>query len=123
MKRYQQLFVSLQSRENCKKSGKDTWQEKHTEKIDKLINDLPSGSGFDTGTKLKDFSFKPEKLVFSTSFHHMNEDGYYVGWSDHDIIVTPSFVGFDIRVTGKNVRNIKEYIADTFHYWLDTECE
>jgi len=123
MKRYQQLFVSLQARENCKKSGNDTWQDKHTETIDKLINDLPSGGGFDSGSQLKDFSSKPEKIVFSTSFHHMNDDGYYIGWSDHDIIVTPSFTGFDIRVTGRNVRDIKEYIGDVFYECLNKDNE
>jgi hypothetical protein len=60
--------------------------------------------------------------VIDTSFHHMNENGMYDGWTDHQIIITPSFIsGFDIRVTGRNMKGIKEYLIDLFHYVLSKE--
>ena len=47
----------------------------------------------------------------------MTEHGYYDGWTEHDVIVTPSLrsPGFSLRITGRNRRDIKEYIADAFH--------
>lgn len=81
---------------------------------------LPVGSGFDAGTEL-DFIAStpidgdPEKLVFNTSFHHMDENGGYDGWTTHQVIVTPSFDGINIEVTGDDRNDIIDYIASTFH--------
>lgn len=76
---------------------------------------MPSGSGFDNGTTLIDAASSGAKLVFATAFHHMNEHGMYDGWTTHTVIVTPAFDGFDLRVTGRNRNDIKDYIADAFH--------
>jgi len=93
--------------------ARDRWQDK----LDAIMKTAPSGSGFDNGTKLESISDK--RIVFTTSFHHMNEHGYYDGWTDHQVIVTADLrADFDIRVTGRNKRQIKEYIADTFNQWL-----
>jgi hypothetical protein len=51
----------------------------------------------------------------------MNTHGYYEGWTEHKVIVTPSWHGFNIRVTGKDKNQIKEYITETFHYVLNEE--
>jgi hypothetical protein len=59
-------------------------------------------------------SSTPDKLVFNTSFHHMDENGYYTGWTDHNIIVTPTFGSFKIAITGKDRGGIKEYLHDVF---------
>jgi len=49
----------------------------------------------------------------------MDENGYYCGWSDHSIIITPSLAfGFDLRITGRNVRDIKDYMAEVFEFML-----
>lgn len=84
-----------------------------------ISNHAPSGSGFDNGTKLCETS-TPGRLVFLTSFHHMNDYGTYIGWTTHSVVVTPCFTGFNLRVTGRNKRGVKEYIADTFHHWLSS---
>ena len=45
----------------------------------------------------------------------MNEGGFYDGWTTHDIIVTPSLVTtIDVRVTGRNKNDIKDYLAEMF---------
>ncbi len=89
------------------------------ERIKKL---LPKGSGFDKGTEVQFCT--AEKIILSTSFHHMDENGYYDGWSEHEIIVKASLLfGFTLRVTGRNKRGIKEYIADTFHYLLSQDFD
>lgn len=81
-----------------------------------------SGSGFDDGTRLSATSTS-KRLVFTTAFHHMDENGGYDGWTEHRVIVTPTFQGFDIRVTGRDRNGIKDYIGETFHHWLSSDAE
>lgn len=88
------------------------------ERLKKLQDLLPSGSGFDSGTQINDAT-RPDRLVLDTAFHHLSEHGYYTGWTEHSVIVTPSLVsGFDLRITGRNRNNIKDYIAEEFDYAL-----
>ncbi|MGL5923763.1 hypothetical protein [Chroococcidiopsis sp.] len=86
---------------------------------------LPQGSGFDNGTKIdidRSISadqvdgrkYRKERLVFTTSFHHMNEWGEYDGWTDHDVFIHPSFKGFEVSVRGRNRNDIKTYVAEDF---------
>jgi hypothetical protein len=77
---------------------------------------MPSGSGVDIGTKLDLGESTSDKLVFSASFHHMDEHGGYDGWTDHKIIVTPSLqFGFNLKITGRDRNQIKDYLSDIFH--------
>lgn len=111
-----QLIVAI---DNCKKSNNDEWYTKHTEKLESVMQSAPSGSGFDNGTELDYAKSSENKLVFNTAFHHMNEDGYYTEWTQHQVIITPALArDYDIKVTGKNKNDIKDYIADTFVSWL-----
>lgn len=89
----------------------DMW----TPVLEEINARLPSGSGFDCGSEFLPDDSKRNRLVFKTSFHHMDDGGCYDGWTEHQIIVTPMFGGFDIRVTGVNRNEIKEYIGDMFH--------
>lgn len=93
------------------------WQGKHRDHIGTLCaNYMPHGSGFDAGTLLSFQRSTPERLVFETSFHHMNDAGMYDGWTTHDVIVTPSLVhGFNLRITGRDRNGIKDYIAQAFY--------
>lgn len=118
------IAVKLSSIENCRKSNNAEWLERHTDDLEAIVrNDLPSGSGFDNGTKL-DQTSKPERLVFNVSFHHMNDVGMYDGWTHHQIIVTPSLVsGIELRITGRDRRDIKEYIAEVFYSALSAVKE
>lgn len=99
------------------------WITKHTEKIEEIVkNHLPSGSGFDSGTKFEFDKSNPNKLVFKADFHHMDDNGFYCGWSEHEVIITPDFVGeFKMKITGRDRRQIKDYIGDTFHHALGAE--
>jgi hypothetical protein len=39
--------------------------------------------------------------------------------TEHKVIATPSFQGgFNLRITGRNRNDIKEYIAEEFYYLL-----
>lgn len=121
-KLYQHLARKLAAIANCKAHGNREWCERHQDAIVKLSDFLPHGSGFDRGTKLLQPESNPEKLVFSADFHHMDDGGFYCGWTEHTVIVTPSLVfGFTLKVTGRDKRDIKDYIASTFHELLSRE--
>lgn len=107
------LFIA---HENCVASGNKQYEVIHENHLEEMVKEnLPRGSGFNNGTKFNWEESSRNKLVFDTAFHHMDENGYYCGWSEHKVIVTPDLLfGFNIRVTGKNVRDIKDYIAEMF---------
>lgn len=89
------------------------WWERKEERLEKLMDEMPSGSGWDLGTKLATSS--PQRIVLFGEFHHMVEGGYD-GWTDHEIHVTASMTsGFDLRITGRNRNDIKDYLHDLFH--------
>lgn len=120
---YSELASAVQARRNCAEHNNTEWFEKWTDYIESMQSHLPHGSGFDCGTKIDLDASHAEKLVFTTSFHHMNDAGMYDGWTDHIVTVTPSFSGFNLRVSGRNRNDIKEYIAEEFHNCLRLECE
>lgn len=125
----------LTAMENCQKridhpfsdDDKNTahlWFTEHRKTIERLVSEhMPSGSGFDNGTYFDDDNSTPERLIFRTSFHHMNDTGMYDGWTDHKVIVTPSFTGFNIRITGINRNDIKDHIYEMFTNALETEID
>lgn len=123
---YQTIASKLVAIENCRKSDTlNDWEAHHACAIATLVKEhMPSGSGFDCGTKFDFESSRPNRLIFATSFHHMDENGSYDGWSDHTVIVTPDLAsGFDLRITGRDKRMIKSYIADTFHSALSIDVD
>lgn len=124
MKVYQRLASLVQARANCA-NGNNEWFERHTDAAEDLVKEyMPSGSGFDAGTKIDFDKTTPERLTFTTSFHHMNENGYYDGWTKHNVVVTPSLAfGFNLRVTGRDRNDIKDYIAETFQDALSDELK
>jgi hypothetical protein len=113
----------LAAANNCEKSGNAEWKAKHTDRLNALVREhMPSGSGFDAGTKLDFSASNPNSLVFTTEFHHMNEHGGYCEWSSHRICVQPSLqFGFVLTVSGRNVRGIKDYIHDAFAIAIEAE--
>lgn len=124
MKVYQELSNLLIALVNCEKSDNTEWAEKHEAKIKSICeNDLPNGSGFDSGTELLILESEANKLKLQANFHHMDDNGFYCGWSEHIITITPDLAcGFNIKVSGINKRGIKEYIADVFNEALNQEC-
>jgi hypothetical protein len=115
------LYIALASkvvaRLNCIKADNIEWRDRHKEDADRLVRDLmPSGSGFDNGTTLDWEHSTAERLYFKTAFHHMDDHGSYDGWTEHTVFVTPSLLhGVKLSITGRNRRDIKDYIHDCFH--------
>jgi hypothetical protein len=110
----------LEAMSNCEKTGNAEWLLKHEEAAEKLVRDhMPSGSGVDNGTALDFDASTPDKLIFRTSFHHMDDGGFYAGWTDHAITVRASLVhGITIAIGGRDRNSIKEYLHDIYHQAL-----
>lgn len=122
MKLYQAIACKLIAIENCIRSANWEWKERHEDTLNALIQSGPSGGGIDAGIELLVSECKPDRLVFSCDFHHMDEFGGYDGWTDHKAIVTPSlFNGIDVRITGRNRNDIKSYLEDVLSQWLTEE--
>jgi hypothetical protein len=93
---------------------KEGYKEPHETAIDEFLELLPSGSGIDSGVQF-DWNSTPEKLVFNFSYHHMNEVGYYEGWTEHKLIITPCLQhGYKLKITGRDRNGIIDYLYDTF---------
>ena len=124
MKLVTAIASALGAMQRSKLVGNTEWADNHTFRLEKLMKFMPSGSGFDSGVKLDTDRSTHDKLVFHTSYHHMNDVGYYDGWTDHRITVRPSFeFGLNIHVSGRNRNDIKDYISDVFGEVLNMDVE
>jgi len=106
---------------NCQwhKTAKPEYKLIAEERIEQLEKELPSGSGIDSGCRILIPESGEKRVVISFSYHHM-KDGYYTGWTNHKLIVTPNLVNdYDMRITGKDRDFLKDYLYDTFGHILD----
>jgi hypothetical protein len=116
------IAATLEARRGCEASGNTEWFEKHSATLEAIEkNDLPHGSGFDMGCRIDLERSNAKAIYIDTSYHHMNEDGYYTGWSDHTLKVIPTFDGFDFTISGRNRAGIKDYLGDVFYTALAIE--
>lgn len=120
---YVALATLVQARLTCIATDNTEWLDRHTDRLTAMVKEaLPSGSGFDAGTTLDLDRSTPSKLVFLTSYHHMDAGGSYDGWTEHVVTVTPSLTsGFDLKVSGKDRDAIKTYIGGAFDAALSGE--
>lgn len=114
----QDIASTIVAYKNCIAMNNTLWQEKHLEHIHELQEELPSGSGIDCGTKIDIDRSNGSRVVLTCEYHHMNESGYYDGWTEHTIYVTPSFDGIDLHITGRNRNEIKDYLHETLYWTL-----
>lgn len=116
------LAGKVQARVNCLRNGNMEWEQRHFRDVQTAVeNYMPHGSGFDMGVGLDWQKSHAARLVFFTSYHHMDEGGGYDGWSDHAVTIVPLFGGdFDVRVGGRDRNSIKDYIAEMFAEALRT---
>lgn len=93
----------------------DTYRDQAEARLAYHSDFLPSGAGIDCGTKIDVEASRDTRLVLHLSYHHMNEAGYYNGWTEHTIKVTPSLSsGFNLSISGRDRNDTKDYLADLY---------
>lgn len=126
MKVYQQIAGLIQARKTCIETENYTWKENHENTLDEISkNLLPSGSGFDSGSKINIEASTSEKIIIDSGFHVMDEDGFYAEWLNLVITVKPSLqFGFLMTIKGipaKYKFQITDYVNDSFYEALNQE--
>ena len=119
--KYSKIAGIIDAYKRCIERNNQGWIDKHDDYIRNFeLNQLPSGSGFDSGCTFNRDASTINKLVIDTSYHCMNEGGFYDGWLDFQVIITPTFSGIDIKLknrTGSINRKI------TRKYWdISKDC-
>lgn len=100
---------------NAIKTCKPDWADKHNSTIDEMEKLLPHGSGIDGICEIDRTNSTKDKIIVNFEYHHMDDGGFYDGWTDHKLILTPSFIGgYDMRITGRDRNQIKDYLYDLF---------
>lgn len=111
------LHSALIAQQNCKKSGNAEWDIRWTAYIERIRREhLPSGGGFDAGTRVIGLAADGHGVKLETDFHHMDDNGSYDGWTHHTIVVRPTFVPSSVHltITGPDRNSIKDYISDMY---------
>ena len=122
MKLYQAIAAQISRRENS--AARDNFENERDacDRITEYEKELPRGSGIDSGSKILLAESSPNKIVIQADFHHMDENGFYCGWTEHKIIIRPCLrFGFDLKVTGRDKDGIKDYLADLYHHDMGRE--
>ena len=123
---YQVIARSFDQYKRCIETNNAEWRDKSVARINDLCESyLPHGSGFDNNGTCFDFQRSlPDKLVFMAEYHHTDENGFYDGWTSHDIIVRSSLAfGIYIRITGSNRDEFKDYAHELFDSALNELIE
>ncbi len=118
------IAQTLQAYQSCLEKGNSEWIRSHRETLRKLEKLLPYGSGIDCGTKIDLEESTPECIVLTLSYHHMDENGSYDGWTDHTIKCTASLV-FDINldIDGEDRNDTIDYLQDVYGHALTNEVD
>jgi hypothetical protein len=115
---YKILASTIDAFHRCEKTGNTEWRENHYRTIQRIQdNYLPSGSGIDSGCQIDVEKSTGEKLVIKSSYHTMNENGYYGRWIDFTVTVKASLqFGLDMQIKGAfgHDQDLKDYLHDVF---------
>lgn len=129
MKLYEKLGGIIEAIKNCEEVNNQEWIEKHTETLEKLIEELPHGSGIDADITISNERCRRDLIIIESSYHCMNEVGMYDGWIDFEVWIRPSFSGIDIDVKGRfserhgKYAATRDYLLDTFATCLDEDAD
>jgi hypothetical protein len=126
-KLYEVIATALAALNRCRSDdaneSQQAWATRWEDLIAKAAEELPRGSGFDSYPVIETDDIKPERIVINGSYHNMDSDGCYAGWTDYRVIVRPSFIGaFKLSITGGN-SDFKDYAYDEFKQALDADFE
>lgn len=112
---YRIMAKCLGALEHCRVNGNSEWHDVWQELLNRAVEHLPQGGGFDDYPKIVEGRTKTNRLVFSGAYHKMDDVGFYVGWVSYNIIVFPDFVsGFRLSLKGP-LGDLREFILDAFY--------
>jgi hypothetical protein len=119
------LYQELASKVNWALNATNAWRAIAEQDVENLVDCLPHGSGIDGKTTVDFDRSTAEKLVLTSSYHHMDEMGGYDGWTSFTVVVKPSLVnGIDVKVVGafpRKYNDTREYLGEVFDQGLRQE--
>ena len=111
----QTIANALTARANCQRTGNTEWFARWTDTLTGPLTDaLPHGSGINGENTIDLDRSTPDKVVIHTAFHHMDENGYYDGWTQHTVTIRPAFEGLHVTISGPDRNGIKDDLAIVF---------
>ncbi len=131
-KLYRHLASTIDAYHTCVKAGNETWEYNHHAVICQIANNhLPHGSGIDSGCEVDLQCSSGERIVITSSYHCMNENGMYDGWADFTVTVKASLVHtLDMTVKSANgcskqfaKYDLGDYLHDVFYTSLTEEVD
>jgi len=135
MKVYEKLAMCADALRYSLKTNNQEWVDKHEKDIKKYLDEyLPRGSGIDNGMFFSPLQSDDNKMVICSSFHVLDENGFYDGWIDFTVEIYPAFLGgIDLKIEGnftnrvncvkEDASDIKEYLYEVFYDALMQEIE
>lgn len=107
------IVMACEAYRNCSANSDHPWGPRWASLLDAIEADLlPSGGGFDNGTKIDREATNAKRISLRIAFHHMDESGGYDGWTRHYVTINPTFRGCEVRVSGSNRNEIRDYISE-----------
>jgi len=120
-KLHQALANLIEARLDCIQSGNDELRNRHQRCGDQLVQEyMPRSGEYSRGATLDWSRSLPDKLVFSTSFHHTDEAGLYTHETTHLVTVRAHLArGYKLSITRSNRGRIRNFVTDAFGAALD----
>ena len=125
---YKRLAKMANSRLRCLNSTKFPQEiENYENEINNIMkNVLPHGSGIDNGCSFNFEKSRNNRLVINSAYHCMNENGYYDGWVDFIVVLTPSLeMDYELQIKGNfgKYSHVKDYLYQIFGDSFDQEVD
>jgi hypothetical protein len=91
---------------------REEWALRWKDRLHAMLDALPHGSGLDADWHYVGDKCNADRITLSTSYHNMDTNGFYCGWSDLTVTVKPSLIhGINLRITGGD-SDLKDYLYD-----------
>ena len=127
---YQQIVNTVVAYKNCERLGNLDWMATHEQWLKRAEDALPRGSGIDSGCEIDVEASNENKLVINSSYHCMDENGFYDGWIDFKVIVKPCLLfGITIDIKGRfsdrhgKYVSLRDYLQEVFDHCLKQKVE
>lgn len=130
MKVYQKLSAYIRAYKTNQETNNEKWMNYFEEKIKEIAEKyLPNGSGIDNGNYINIEESDENKIVIESSYHKMT-NGFYDGWIEYSVVVTPDLLNeivFEfIEHNGNELEKdygLKDYLYIAYYSALMDEYE